>query len=109
MKTMWFTFLYSSVIPFGTICSCIGLVFYYWADKYNLIKKFTAKENISLDLTVSMIDLLDFIVIWHAIGDFYFKYKMQGYVERIDIILLCCAALYNFLMCFEWSILDSNS
>jgi hypothetical protein len=34
---------------------------------------------------------------------------MQGYVEKIDIILLIAAALYNFLMCFEWSILDSNS
>jgi hypothetical protein len=85
MKTMWFTFLYSSVIPFGTICSCIGLVFYYWADKYNLIKKFTAKENISLDLTVSMIDLLDFIVIWHAVIKltlFLFKYSNKLFFNK---------------------------
>jgi len=52
MKTMWFTFLYSTVVPLGSIISFIGLIFYYWVDKYNIIHKFTANENISIDLTM---------------------------------------------------------
>ena len=71
MKTMWFTFLYSPVIPIGTVFSLFGLFLHYWADKYNLINKFTAKENISLDLTLSMLDMLDMIVIMHAVIVFF--------------------------------------
>ena len=46
MKTMWFTFFYSPVIPMGTLWSIIGVVLYYYADKYNLIFRRTVKENI---------------------------------------------------------------
>lgn len=73
MKTMWFTFLYSPVIPIGTLLSLFGLVIYYWIDKYNIINKFTVKENISLDLTIEMIEMLDLIIIFHAFGELFFK------------------------------------
>ena len=52
MKTMWFTFLYSSVLPLGSLFSSVGLFLYYWIDKYNIVNKFTAKENISIHLTM---------------------------------------------------------
>ena len=67
MKTMWFTFLYSPVIPIGSIVSLIGLILYYWIDKYNIINKFTVKESISLHLTMEMIEMLDLIIIFHAV------------------------------------------
>jgi len=51
MKTMWFTFFYSPIVPFGTLCSIIGLLIYYWVDKHNVVTKRTIKEGISKDLT----------------------------------------------------------
>jgi len=47
MKTMWFTFFYCPVIPLGSFWSIIGLICYYWIDKYNLINRRTIKESIS--------------------------------------------------------------
>ena len=43
MKTMWFTFLFSRVIPIGVVLSFIGVLAYYWIDKYNLLNKFSVK------------------------------------------------------------------
>lgn len=73
MKTMWFTFFYCSIVPGGTVCSLLGIVFYYWVDKYNVLFRRTITETISKDLTFSMIDLLEYIVIFHAVGDYMFK------------------------------------
>ena len=46
MKTMWFTFFYSPVIPQGTVWSIVGIILYYYSDKYNLLYRRTVKENI---------------------------------------------------------------
>jgi hypothetical protein len=47
MKTMWFTFLFGTAIPIGFICSLIGLILYYFVDKYNILRRRTVKESIS--------------------------------------------------------------
>lgn len=39
LETMWFTFLYSSLIPIGPFITLIGLSLYYWIDKYNLLRR----------------------------------------------------------------------
>ena len=39
IETMWFTFLYASLIPIGSFLSFIGLAIYYWVDKYNLLRR----------------------------------------------------------------------
>ena len=67
MKTMWFSFVYSSVIPYGPLISGIGLFLYYWIDKYNLIKRRTVKESISEELTFKMIDMIEYILFFHAV------------------------------------------
>jgi len=46
MKTMWFTFFFSPVIPIGTAISLFGLIAYYYTDKYNLIFRRSVKESI---------------------------------------------------------------
>ena len=101
MKTMWFSFLYSPVVPLGSIFSFIGLTFYYWVDKYNIVHKFTAKENISIDLTMKMIDLLDLIIIIHAVGDLFFKRQLYGTIDHADVWFLCISALFNLIMYFD--------
>jgi hypothetical protein len=81
MKTMWFTFFYSPIVPFGTVCSVVGLVIYFWVDKYNTTRRRTIKETISKDLTFQMIELLELIVMFHAFGDFIFKYGLFGFYD----------------------------
>lgn len=74
MKTMWFTFLYSSCIPLGTLWSMLGLMIYYNADKHNVVVRRTIKDSIGADLSCEMIEMLENIVILHCFGGFFFKY-----------------------------------
>jgi hypothetical protein len=39
IETMWFTFLYVTLIPIGAFLSLVGLWIYYWVDKYNLLRR----------------------------------------------------------------------
>lgn len=97
MKTMWFTFFYSPAIPLGTLWSILGVIIYYWADKYNLVKRYIVKESISKDLTFEMIELLELVVMLHSFGNFFFKLKLFKFYEHSSIILLVIGGLYNLL------------
>jgi len=74
IKTMWFTFMYSSLIPFGAFISLIGLVIYYWVDKYNLLRRSSIIQNISGKLAVKCMKLLDMTLVLRSIGAMHFDY-----------------------------------
>jgi len=65
---MWFTYLYSSLIPLGAFFSAIGLSLYYWIDKYNLLRRSSVNSNISGELSLFSMKLLDFTLICKPIG-----------------------------------------
>jgi hypothetical protein len=72
MKTMWFTFFYSPAIPLGIVWSILGIIIYYFVDKFNLIYRRTVKENIGKNLTIAMIELLDYCSVFYMFGNFFF-------------------------------------
>lgn len=72
MKTMWFTFFYSPAIPMGTALSIVGLIFYYFVDKFNLLYRRTVKESIGKNLTIEMIELLEYSSVLYMFGNFFF-------------------------------------
>lgn len=39
IETMWFTFLYATLVPVGAFISLFGFLLYYWVDKYTLLRK----------------------------------------------------------------------
>lgn len=43
VKLVWLVFLYSSLIPIGPILAFLGMVCYYWIDKYNLLRRSSVK------------------------------------------------------------------
>ncbi|KAL4444843.1 hypothetical protein ABPG74_016051 [Tetrahymena malaccensis] len=81
MKTMWFTFFYSPIIPIGTVISLGGLIAYYITDKYNLIFRRTVKESISSRLSMQMIELVELSIIFHTFGEVFFKWFMSYYID----------------------------
>jgi len=68
MKTMWFTFMYSPAIPIAPLYSLLGLIIYYWADKYNALNRRHISEGVGKELSIQMIELLEVILILHAFG-----------------------------------------
>lgn len=68
VETLWFTFLYASLIPFGAILSLIGLSLYYWVDKYNLLRRSTMHVQVKGSLTNLSVILLDFTLFFRVLG-----------------------------------------
>ena len=65
---MWFTFLYATLIPIGAFLTVIGLSLYYWIDKYNLLRRSSLLANVSGDMAVFSLKLLDFTLVLRVIG-----------------------------------------
>ena len=39
IESVWFTYLYYSVIPGGVIIILAGLILFYWVDKFTLLRR----------------------------------------------------------------------
>ena len=65
---MWFTFLYSGLIPLGSFLSLIGLVIYYWVDKYNFLNRSALKEGLSGKMSIYALKSLDATLFLAAAG-----------------------------------------
>lgn len=68
IKMMWISFLYMTLIPIGSVISCVGLGLYYWVDKYNLLRRSTIRSNVSGDMVSLTFRLLDLTLVLRVIG-----------------------------------------
>jgi hypothetical protein len=101
---MWFTFLYATLIPFGACLTIIGVSLYYWIDKFNLLRRSSLKSNLSGDMTVFSLKLLDVTLFLRVIGEIIFDSQMRDGVNNESIVL--CAVSVVYLMIPIDSILD---
>lgn len=97
MKTMWFTFFYCSCIPIGILVSAASLIYYYWVDKYNVLKRRTIKETLSREVSIEMIEMLELCVVWFALGSITFQKELYGLWSLIGFIQLGLGLLYFIL------------
>ncbi|KAL4444393.1 hypothetical protein ABPG74_016686 [Tetrahymena malaccensis] len=97
MKTMYITIFYSSVVPVGLIISMIGFCFYYWAQKYVILKERTVDKQISVKLSIEMTEYLEFIILIYASSNLLFKYQTVGQISYLQIIGLILGFCYSIL------------
>ncbi len=97
IKTIWFTFLYATLVPAGTLITLFGLIFYYWIDKYNLLRRSTIKSNISGKLALVSMKLLDFSLILMPIGSIIFDDPIRHTVHWSTIVMSCIGLIYMFI------------
>ncbi|CAD8136214.1 unnamed protein product [Paramecium pentaurelia] len=97
MKTMWFTFLYGTAIPLGTLFSAFGILIYYYVDYYNILRRRTVKESISIQLSTEMIEMLEYIIVWSAFGEMIMTYAFFKEISLIDVTLMVIAIIYASL------------
>ncbi len=71
---MWFTYLYITIIPVGGVFSLIGLVFYYWIDKYNLLRRSSIHSLVSGDLINLTLGMLEVTLFLRIAGEIMFDY-----------------------------------
>lgn len=94
---MWFTFLYMTLVPVGGVFSCIGLVAYYWVDKYNLLRRSTISSQVSGDLIDLTVGMLEFTLLLRILGQMLFDYKLRGGITIVSWAYLAIAVLYILL------------
>ena len=94
---MWFTYLYSSIIPIGAFISFFGLVFYYWIDKFNLLRRSTLSVEVQGRLVRFTMKLLDFTLIFKVIGELMFDQQIRSTYVIGSIVMIILAFFYLLL------------
>jgi hypothetical protein len=77
VKLVWLVSLYQSLLPIGTFIAAIGLCFYYWVDKYNLLRRSSIKEAVSGFLTLRVMHLLEFSLVLKFSGELLFDHLIR--------------------------------
>ncbi len=77
-EIMWFTFLYSQLIPLGSFLVLIGLVLYYWVDKYNFLRKSAVNTRVSGKMAILGLKSLDATFFLCPAGQFLFSLLIRN-------------------------------
>jgi hypothetical protein len=78
METMWFTFLYSTLIPIGAFASFAGIGLYYWVDKFTLLRKSSLGGEVSGHVVLASMKLLDFTLLFRPLGQLLFDIQIRN-------------------------------
>ena len=97
LQSFWFVFLYSCVIPIGSICVLFELFLFYWIDKYNLLRKSSINEGVSGQLCLKALFLLEFVLIIKPGGQLIFDALIRHEWNIIPVIEISIGALYLIL------------
>lgn len=97
IKTIWFTFLYVELIPFGAVYSLTGLILYYFVDKHVLLHLSSTKESVSSKLSRTMVTILDFTLVLKPAGELIFDSHLRNYLSKSSLVMLCVGVVYILL------------
>lgn len=95
IETMWFVFFYATLLPIGAVISVCGLSFYYWVDKFNLLRRSKVHGKVSGSFMKTSLLLLDFTLILRPVGSIIFDLHLRGKAyQTSNIIFICIAFVY---------------
>jgi hypothetical protein len=77
IESVWFTYLYYSIIPGGSVLILLGLILFYWVDKFTLLRRSSINENVNGELSISAMKLVDATLLLRAIGELIFDYQIR--------------------------------
>lgn len=97
MKVMWFTMLYTWIIPIAPIISFLGLSLYYFVDKFVLLRKCSVKQSISIKLSRRIFKLLEMSLLLQPAGEILFDLQLRQYLSVSSVVMLCVSVLYLLL------------
>ncbi len=96
-EIMWFTFLYSELIPLGSFLVLIGLFLYYWVDKYNFLRNSVIKAGVSGKMAILALKSLDATLFMPSAGQMLFDAVLRSKFDILALILTVLGIIYIFL------------
>lgn len=76
IKSMLLTSFYASSLPFSLVFQIGGLIFLYWAEKYNFLRNARIPDSRGHELTSEMIEYLEWITLIFSAGSVVFHYTL---------------------------------
>ena len=86
--------LYADLIPIGAFLILVGFGIYYWIDKYNLLRRSSLEGNVSGDLAMKCLFLLDLTLFWRFLGELIFDVQIRDGADTLTLIFLGLSVLY---------------
>lgn len=92
---VWFVYLYATLMPIGACITCAGFIFYYWVDKFNLLRRSRIECHVSSSHLNHCLTMLDFTLILKPIGSIIFDthIRYRNY-ETSNIIMIVLAFVF---------------
>ncbi len=94
IESIWFTYLYYSVVPIGCLLILLGLIFFYWVDKITLLRRSSINENVNGDLSIRAMKLVDATLIFRSLGEIIFDSQIRNGFSWESILCLCIGVVY---------------
>lgn len=98
IEIMWFTFLYSTLIPLSSFISLAGMFLYYWVDKYTLLRKSTLRGEVSGKFVLTGMKLLDLTLILRPIGELVFDIQLRHQTGLISTVVMIAIGFLYFIL-----------
>lgn len=96
-EIMWFTFLYSELIPLGSFLVLIGLILYFWVDKYNFLRKSVLKSGMSGKMAILALKSLDATLFLPPAGQMLFDAILRSKFDPLAFFFTLCGIAYLFV------------
>lgn len=87
VKTVWITFFYAALVPISILFALLGLILYYWVQKYLIINRYSRPFLLSDDLNIQMIDMIEYSPIFMAAGAIWFDYVYNDSLPNLVHII----------------------
>jgi len=65
------------MVPLGAFITVFGLILYYWMSKYNMLRRSSLSHNISGEMSLFSLKLIDFTLIMKPVGELIFDSGMR--------------------------------
>lgn len=96
-ESVWFAYLYASMIPGGAVLIAVGICIFYWVDKRVLLRFSSINENVNGELSIRSVKLLDATLILRAVGEIIFDSQVRNGVTWESYVCLVIAVVYILL------------
>ena len=80
LKTLLLTALYATVAPIVIAISMIGLILFYFVQKFLYTRSYRVPNNVSSESFKTAVELLEYFLITFAIGEIVIYYYFYKYV-----------------------------
>jgi len=74
---------YAPALPFSIIFTIIGLVLWFWIDKYVMLRRMGLPKSISKDLTDTAVEYLEWAACTFAVGNIVYVYTLKNSVDEL--------------------------